>query len=343
MEQADSLLSDSWIIANTFQIDKKIGSGAFGEIYSGKVIHSGAPVAIKVEVNTAKHPQLAHESRVYKTLAGASGFPRLLYFGADGPVNVLVMELVGPSLEQLFVACGKKFSTKTVCMLGDAMLQRIEFLHCKHYVHRDVKPDNFTMGMKENVAQVYLLDFGLAHRYRDNSTQLHIACTEGKSLTGTARYASVNTHLGLEQSRRDDLESLGYVLVYFLRGELPWQGIKAASRDEKYRLIQERKQKIPLDQLCKGLPQELATFLLYVKELKFDERPDYTYLRRLLKNTLLRSQCVDDKQFDWMQLPTASDSSSRDLDSAVASKQQPQDSATSFIRLIRKGLLKASS
>ena len=158
------------------------------------------------------------------------------------------------------------------------------------------------MGIKQHASRLYLIDFGLANRYRDVTSQMHIPFSERKSLTGTARYATINTHMGAEQSRRDDLESLGYVLIYFLKGELPWQGFKASNRETKYSLILEKKSSTCVDILCKGLPTEFILYLSYVKSLRFDERPDYTHLRRLFKNVMIKHQLVDDKVFDWMLL-----------------------------------------
>ena len=136
----------------------------------------------------------------------------------------------------------------------NTQISRIEYIHSKNFIHRDVKPDNFLIGTNKKKTQVYAIDFGLAKRFRDPKTGNHIPYRDGKSLTGTARYASINTHLGIEQSRRDDLESLGYVLVYFLLGELPWQGMKAKTMKEKYEKIMEKKISTPIDSLCKGFP-----------------------------------------------------------------------------------------
>jgi len=184
-------------------------------------------------------------------------------------------------------------------MLGDQMISRIEFVHSLNFIHRDIKPDNFLIGLAKRKNQVYMIDFGLAKRYRDPKTSLHIAYRDGKSLTGTARYASINTHLGIEQSRRDDLESLGYVLVYFLRVELPWQGLKAKTMKDKYEKIMEKKISTHVETLCKGFPEEFASYINYTRDLKFDDRPDYGFLKRLLKTISEREKIEFDFLFDW--------------------------------------------
>lgn len=164
------------------------------------------------------------------------------------------MDLLGPSLENLFSLCEKKFSLKTSVLLGLQMIDLIKYVHSKGILHRDVKPDNFLIGTKKKASRVFIIDFGLAKRYKTKQGQ-HIPYRDNKNLTGTARYASINTHLGIEQGRRDDLESMVYVLIYFLRGNLPWQNLKAANKKEKYERITEKKLATPMSVLCGGLPR----------------------------------------------------------------------------------------
>eukprot|EP01017_Pseudomicrothorax_dubius_P029634 TRINITY_DN361_c0_g1_i2.p1 TRINITY_DN361_c0_g1~~TRINITY_DN361_c0_g1_i2.p1 ORF type:complete len:398 (+),score=85.14 TRINITY_DN361_c0_g1_i2:245-1438(+) len=213
--------------------------------------------------------------------------------------NIMIMELLGPSLEDLFSLCSRKFSTKTVLMLADQMISRVEFLHSRNFIHRDIKPDNFLIGLQKKSNVVYLIDLGLAKKYRDAKTHQHIPYKENKNLTGTARYASINAHLGIEQSRRDDLESIGYVMVYLLKGFLPWQGIKANNKQEKYHKIMEKKMTTPIEILCKGLSIEFSIFLNYCRSLKFDDKPDYRYLRKLFKDLFIREEYEWDYMYDW--------------------------------------------
>lgn len=210
----------------------------------------------------------------------------------------MVMDLLGPSLEDLFNFCNRRFTLKTVLMLADQMICRVEYIHSKNFIHRDIKPDNFLIGLGKRSSLLHIIDFGLAKKYRDPKTHKHIPYIEGKSLTGTARYASINTHVGIEQSRRDDLEAIGYVLLYFLRGSLPWQGITAAGKNEKYQKIMDRKMGTTVDVLCRGFPSEFITYIDYVKALKFEDRPDYGHLRRLFKELFTRESFEYDYVFD---------------------------------------------
>ncbi|KAJ5997349.1 hypothetical protein N7499_006257 [Penicillium canescens] len=286
-------------VGNKYRIGRKIGSGSFGDIYLGTNIISGEEIAIKLESVKAKHPQLEYEARVYKSLAGGVGIPFVRWFGTECDYNAMVIDLLGPSLEDLFNFCNRKFSLKTVLLLADQLISRIEYIHAKSFIHRDIKPDNFLMGIGKRGNQVNVIDFGLAKKYRDPKTHFHIPYRENKNLTGTARYASINTHLGVEQSRRDDMESLGYVMLYFCRGSLPWQGLKAATKKQKYDRIMEKKMTTPTEVLCRGFPNEFAIYLNYTRSLRFDDKPDYSYLRKIFRDLFVRESFQYDYVFDW--------------------------------------------
>ncbi|XP_017608286.1 casein kinase 1-like protein 1 isoform X3 [Gossypium arboreum] len=286
-------------VGNKFRLGRKIGSGSFGEIYLGTNVQTNEEVAIKLENVKTKHPQLLYESKLYRILQGGTGIPNLRWFGVEGDYNVLVIDLLGPSLEDLFNFCSRKLSLKSVLMLADQMINRVEFFHSKAFLHRDIKPDNFLMGLGRRANQVYIIDYGLAKKYRDSSTHQHIPYRENKNLTGTARYASMNTHLGIEQSRRDDLESLGFVLMYFLRGSLPWQGLKAGTKKQKYEKISEKKVSTSIEALCRGYPTEFASYFHYCRSLRFDDKPDYAYLKRIFRDLFIREGFQFDYVFDW--------------------------------------------
>lgn len=286
-------------IAGKYRLGRRIGQGSFGKCYIGTDLESGREVALKLEPTRAKNPQLLAEAKLYQRLAGGLGMPAVHWSGTEGEHNVMAMDLLGLSLEDLFKDSSKRFSLKTTVMLGDQMINRLEYMHSKCSIHRDVKPDNFVMGLGCQAHLVYIIDFGLAKRYRNQKTLQHHAYGEKSSLTGTARYASINTHLNIEQSRRDDLESVAYVLLYFIRGGLPWQGLKANSKKEKYQKILERKMSMPIQQMCGSAPAEFGTFLQYCRKLKFEEQPDYNFLRRLLRGTLQRFKLQYDLRFDW--------------------------------------------
>jgi serine/threonine protein kinase len=294
------------VVGGRYQLQRRIGSGSFGVIYSAVNSQTGEEVAVKLEAVLCRHPQLFYESKLCKYLQGGVGIPNVFYFGVEGDYNVMVMDLLGPSLEDLMNRCSRRLSLKTVLMLADQMITRVEYMHAKNFLHRDIKPDNFLIGRGRKNAQVFVIDFGLAKRYRDPRTQQHIPYREGKSLTGTARYTSVFTHVGIEQSRRDDLEGLGYVFLYFLRGALPWQGIQAQSKKEKYDKIMEKKMNTTVEVLCSGFPGEFVTYLNYCKNLRFEDRPDYSYLKRMFKDLFFRLEYTHDLIFDWANLMPAS-------------------------------------
>lgn len=220
-------------------------------------------------------------------------------FGFSGDFNVLVMELLGDSLESLFEKQHKKLSLKTTCMLGIQMIDLIEWVHSKYILHRDIKPDNFVIGIGDKAHIVYVIDFGLSKKYWNANTNTHIKFSINKKLTGTARYASVNALRGCEQSRRDDLEAIGYVLMYFLRGSLPWQGLKIDKKDDRYKKIYEKKKATSPEELCSGFPNELCEYIKYTRHLDFEAKPDYIYLKGLLKNIMMKNSFEFDFYYDW--------------------------------------------
>lgn len=312
------------IIAGHYQIAQKIGEGSFGIIFKGyDLLRDNEPVAIKFESRKSEAPQLKDEFKAYKILNSAldnylakgdkvdpkhkkyislNGIPKVYYFGQEGYYNILIIQLLGPSLEDLFEWCGRRFSIKTVAQCAKQMIARIQFVHENDLIYRDIKPDNFLVGATSTDNTIYLVDLGMIKQYRNPITKQHIAYRERKSLSGTARYMSINTHLGREQSRRDDLESLGHVFIYFLKGQLPWQGLKAPTNKLKYEKIGEKKRSTSIQQLCGHLPHQFADYMNYVRNLRFDEEPDYKYLISLMDSALTSIGEKDDSVYDWMSL-----------------------------------------
>ena len=282
-------------------LNKKLGNGAFGEIYLGLNMKTYEEVAIKLEKIKTKN-QLHHETRILKELEGGIGIPKIYYFHQLENYSCLIEELLGPSLENLFNFCNRQFSLKTTLILGIQMINRIEFMHNHGIIHRDIKPDNFLMGKKEKEYLLYIIDMGLSKRYIDQNTHKHINFKEGKNLVGTVRYSSIFTHKGFEQSRRDDIESISYVLIYFLKGFLPWQGQKGKSKKEKYQKIMDMKMKIKIDDLCKNLPFEFSEFTSYPRNLKFEEKPNYDFLKNLLYDVIKKENIQLDYNYDWLIL-----------------------------------------
>ena len=288
------------IFFEKYRLVEKLGEGTFGMIF--KCQSSDGLCAFKFEKKRQnKRSLLKLESDIMMLLKGP-GIPRIISYVEEGDYNIMIMELLGKSLEGVLKQSpGKKLSLKTICLLGIEMLKILKYIHDRNFIHRDIKPDNFAIGYS-NPSKLYLLDFGLAKKYRSSKTLEQKPMQKNKNLTGTARYASINALKGYDQSRRDDLESIGYVLAYLLRGSLPWQGIIVKTKEEKYAKILYRKQCITPEQLFKGYPLELVTYINYCKKLDYYEEPNYKYLTGLFKN-IIKNELKEeiDYKYDWIK------------------------------------------
>ncbi|KAJ6233566.1 casein kinase i-like protein [Anaeramoeba flamelloides] len=291
-------LNKDLLVDNQYKVEKKIGSGSFGKIHICSKISNGEIYAVKFETES-QEGQLNYEYKLYQIFKGQPGFPNVYHFGLRGFDHFMIMDYLGPNLESLFKYCDRKFSLKTVLMIADQVLCLIEKVHSKSFVYRDIKPENFVIGRKNQKNQIFIIDFGLSKLYRNFWTQKLNKYRNNRELVGTVRYSSINTHLGIEQSRRDDLESIGYMLVYFLKGKLPWQGFKASNNKERNEKICDKKVITPLRVLCDGLPTEFIHYLDYCKNLSFDDTPNYSLLRSKFRNLFIKKGYIYDFEYDW--------------------------------------------
>ena len=302
---------------------EKLGQGSFGSIY--KAEYNGNYYALKFEKEENNIGILENEAIIMNYLKGPH-IPYVNSFSSNSNYNILVMQLLGKSLENIFEE-KKVFSVKTVCMLGYQFVSILEYIHNRHIIHRDIKPDNFVMGLNDLSQYVYILDFGLAKKYRSSRTLEQFPFVNRRKITGTARYASINALRGYEQSRRDDLESVGYVLIYFLKGKLPWMGIEAKTKEQKYKKILQKKIDIPTKDLCEYLPEEMEIILDYVKNLEYKENPDYEMLRGYFNSMIRKEHSKFDYIYDWT---THEDRSKRKVISSRSDLDSTQNRKSTF-------------
>lgn len=290
-----SELNNKWIIT------KYISSGSFGDVFECKDKTNGNLHALKIPIKTELkdgEKSLIEESKVYKILLEKSckGISNIkLIKDNQSKKKVMVMDLLGQSLETL-ITKHKRFSLKTIILLAISMIDIIKQIHSCGYIHRDIKPDNFVIGYS-NKRDLFCIDFGLAKSYINKKGE-HISYYKTRKFCGTARYASIAAHKSYEQSRKDDLESIGYILVYLYKGQLPWQNIKCKNKKQRYRMIGEKKENISEEELCKGMPKEFSVFLKYVRSLDFDEAPYYSALIKMFKK-LYESRGYKNNNLEW--------------------------------------------
>ena len=362
---------------------KLIGRGSFGEVYEARNLENNQKIAVKVEFDSTPNQQIQNEGKIMKSLSGSLGFPSIYDFKMETDSNILIMNYLGKSLQNLFEKCGKKFSLKTVLMIADQILTRIQFLHLKGFLHCDLKPANFVIGRHHNQANIiYLIDFGLSchikkekiptsisafndhnhttvftishsnshhehafngfppifsnhltlshNNYNDfeyviksgqndfnfnqdfradrNIEKAHHKCLEenktirqnGLPFVGTTRFSSINANMGGDYSMKDDMESIGYILIYFLKGFLPWEGIHEVDIDSLVKRVLKIKTETTLEQLCQDLPNEFLVYMTSVRNLGKNEIPPYAKYRKLFRDLFVKKNFVYDMEFDWL-------------------------------------------
>jgi len=286
------------ILFNKFKLLEKIGEGSFGSVYKAESIYSHKLYAVKLEL--IKESNILEEEALFMTSINCKRIPKIKLFGYSGPYMVLVMELLGPSLDKILNSLpDKKMSIRCVCNIAYQMISIFEFIHNHDIIHRDIKPANINIGIGDNSKFLFLIDFGLCKKFRSSSTKNHYPFEQGKNLVGNARYSSINALEGKTLSRRDDLESLGYILIYLCLGSLPWQGKISNSKEDKFYKIREIKKNISPFKLCQGLPPQFEEYIKYVRNLGYEENPDYSYLKDLFITILKNNNWEVDYYYDW--------------------------------------------
>lgn len=282
-----------------YELEQIIGRGRFGRVYKGINTKTGEFVAVKLEDKRQESKLLEEAETIKEIRNNCTGVPEIYKTGNSSKWNYMIMSYLGPNLEELFIYCKKTFSLKTSVLLSLQIFNIIKGVHESGIIHRDIKPDNFVIGFGESHNKIYLIDFGLSTWYINKNTMQHNKYEHKHQFTGSFRYSSINNHKGIQQSRRDDLESISYMMVYFYKGKLPWQNIPAKDKRDKLKKTYEKKRDTKLDELCEGCPKEFKQIIKYIRKLGYKETPDYAFIKYMLNKIRKRNKILNDGKYDW--------------------------------------------
>ena len=313
MKEIDKKISNK-IIFGKYKIIKNIGKGAYSKVFLTKNIINQDLFALKIQNKSHKFGSLESEAFYLFRLKNI-GIPKIFSYGHLGQYYILVEELLGKTLEELFKENKNKpniIRLKDMLMAGIQIINIIKYIHSKNILHLDIKPHNFLVGNPNN-SIIYIIDFGLAKNYRSSRTGKHSQFSKNNYFNGNICFSSVNTMKGYEPSRRDDLESIGYMLIYLYTQHLPWDSILTKNKNELIKKIFEIKSLIPIKMLCENTPKEMNEYMKYVKSLKFEEEPDYNYLIKIFEDMLKKINQVNDLNFSWINEELKNDSSKINL------------------------------
>jgi serine/threonine protein kinase len=283
----------------SYELDKIIGRGRFGRVYKGIHSDTGEFVAVKLEDRRSESKLLEEGETIKKIRKICKGVPEIYRIGHSNKWNYMIMSYLGPNLEELFIYCKKKFTLKTSVLLSLQIFNTIKCIHESGFIHRDIKPDNFVIGFGDSHNKIFLIDFGLSVSFINKNTMQHKKYEHKHQFTGSFRYSSINNHKGIQQSRRDDLESISYMMVYFYKGKLPWQNIPAKDKRDKLKKTYERKTETSVEELCENCPKEFRQIVDYSRKLGYKEKPDYSYMKYLLNKVRKRNKICNDGEYDW--------------------------------------------